>query len=169
MPAIRQRIQDVRGSLDRETAPRVLEDARKAGRDALKKKAKGGGGFGQGAPPPQTAAAPSMADGEAEEAGGVRREASDVEQAVLGHGPSLGPYKEGIDKRLVRDAQFPIRITVQFYKATSNGVVSEKDLDLAARNIGSVYEHADFVGSLVIPEGRANNRRVEIIVSPKGK
>ncbi len=43
VPAIRQRIQDVRGSLDRDTAPRVLEDARKAGRDALKKKGKGGG------------------------------------------------------------------------------------------------------------------------------
>jgi len=42
VPAIRQRIQDVRGSLDRETAPRVLEDARKAGRDALKKKDKKG-------------------------------------------------------------------------------------------------------------------------------
>ncbi len=40
VPAIRQRIQDVRGSLDRDTAPRVLEDARKAGRDALKKKDK---------------------------------------------------------------------------------------------------------------------------------
>jgi tetratricopeptide (TPR) repeat protein len=43
VPAIRQRIQDVRGTLDRETAPRVLEDARKAGREALKKKGKGDG------------------------------------------------------------------------------------------------------------------------------
>lgn len=43
VPAIRQRIQDVRGSLDRDTAPRVLEDARKAGRDALKKKGKADG------------------------------------------------------------------------------------------------------------------------------
>ena len=49
--------------------------------------------------------------------------------------------------------KFPVRVTVQFYKATSNGVVDEKDLDLVAKNIGSVYEHADFVGSLVIPEG----------------
>jgi tetratricopeptide (TPR) repeat protein len=40
VPAIRQRIQDIRGTLDRDTAPRVLEDARKAGRDALKKKDK---------------------------------------------------------------------------------------------------------------------------------
>lgn len=81
------------------------------------------------------------------------KEDSDVEQAVLGHGPNLGPYNEGHNLRLVRDPAFPIRVTVQFYKATSNGVVSEKDLDAIARSIGSVYEHADAVGSLVMPEG----------------
>lgn len=79
-------------------------------------------------------------------------ESSDVEQAVLGHGPNLGPFNEGHGLRLVRDPKFPIRITVQFYKATSNGVVDEKDLDGIAKSIGSVYEHADFVGSLVLPE-----------------
>jgi hypothetical protein len=77
---------------------------------------------------------------------------SDVEQAVLGHGPNLGPFNEGHGLRLVRDARFPIRITIQFYKATSNGVVSEADLDGIAKSIGSVYEHAEFVGSLVLPE-----------------
>ncbi|MDC0743705.1 hypothetical protein [Polyangium mundeleinium] len=80
-------------------------------------------------------------------------EDSDVEQAVLGHGPNLGPYNEGHNLRLVRDPKFPIRVTVQFYKATSNGVVDEADLDGISRSIGSVYEHADFVGSLVMPEG----------------
>lgn len=78
---------------------------------------------------------------------------SDVEQAVLGHGPNLGPYNEGHRLKLERDPKFPIRITVQFYKATSNGVVSDIDLDSIARSIGSVYEHAEFVGSLVLPEG----------------
>lgn len=78
---------------------------------------------------------------------------SNVEQAVLGHGPNLGKFSEGQGQRLVRDPKFPIRITVQFYKATSNGVVSEADLDGIARSIGSVYEHADFVGSLVMPDG----------------
>ena len=82
-------------------------------------------------------------------------ERSDVEQAVLGHGPNLGPFSEGHGLRLVRDPKFPIRITVQFYKATSNGVVDESDLDGIARSIGSVYEHADFVGSLVLPEDDA--------------
>lgn len=36
--AIRQRVQDIRGSLDRDAAPKLLEDARKAGRKALKAK-----------------------------------------------------------------------------------------------------------------------------------
>jgi hypothetical protein len=80
-------------------------------------------------------------------------EKSDVEQAVLGHGKKRGPFEEGRNLRLERDERFPIRITVQFYKATSNGVVDAKDLDGIARSIGSVYEHADFVGSLVIPAG----------------
>jgi hypothetical protein len=80
-------------------------------------------------------------------------ERSDVEQAVLGHGPNLGPFNEGHRLRFERDPSFPIRITVQFYKATSNGIASDSDLDSIARSIGSVYEHADFVGSLVLPEG----------------
>jgi hypothetical protein len=99
---------------------------------------------------PTGAAAPApmaMSKGEA------MREASDVEQAVLGHGRRLGPFNEGRGLRLVRDQSLPIRITVQFYKATSNGVVSEADLDGIARSIGDVYEHAEFVGSLVVPEG----------------
>jgi hypothetical protein len=98
-----------------------------------------------------TMAAPSAPPAEDSDAESEKK--SDVEQAVLGHGPHLGPYTEGHGARLVRDPKFPIRITVQFYKATSNGVVSEKDLDGIARSIGGVYEHADFVGSLVLPEG----------------
>jgi hypothetical protein len=82
----------------------------------------------------------------------------DVERAVLGHGPTLGPFLEGFaaagrGTKLVRDERFPVRITVQFYKATSDGIVSEAELDGISRSIGSAYEHADFVGSLVVPDG----------------
>ena len=41
------------------------------------------------------------------------------------------------------------------YKATSNGSVSDIDLDSIAKSLGSVYEHADAVGSLVMPEDDA--------------
>jgi len=105
------------------------------------------GAAGGAMPPPmpkKKAASAPVADME---------ERSDVEQAVLGHGPNLGPYNEGHGLKLERDPKFPIRITVQFYKATSNGVVDDKDLDKIAQSIGSVYEHADFVGSLVMPAG----------------
>jgi hypothetical protein len=78
---------------------------------------------------------------------------SDVEQAVLGHGRVEGKFEEGGRQRLVRDDRFPVRVTIQFYKATSNGVVNDGDLDSIATAIGSVYEHADYVGSLVVPEG----------------
>ena len=35
----------------------------------------------------------------------------------------------------------------------SSALVSEADLDGMSKSIGSVYEHAEFVGSLVLPEG----------------
>ncbi|MDX2055453.1 MAG: hypothetical protein SFV15_23830 [Polyangiaceae bacterium] len=101
---------------------------------------------------PSESMAPSAAPkAMASEEGAMQK--SDVEQAVLGHGKNRGAFLEGNDLALERDPAFPIRITVQFYKATSNGVVSERDLDGIAASIGGVYEHADFVGSLVIPEG----------------
>lgn len=76
--------------------------------------------------------------------------ASDVEAAVIGHGEVEGPFTEidGLD--IERDPDFPIRVTVQFYKATSNGVVSEDDIQDIHQQIARVYDEADYVGSLVV-------------------
>jgi len=113
-----------------------------------------GAGDGYAEPPPAAASAPAKAAAPAPMAESARAAASsDVEQAVLGHGERRGPFTEGNGLVLERDPEFPIRITIQFYKATSNGVADERDLDAVASAIGSVYEHADYVGSLVIPEG----------------
>jgi hypothetical protein len=87
--------------------------------------------------------------------GAGHRERSDVDRAVVGHGKLLGTFHEARGLELQRDARFPIRVTVQFYKATSNGVVSDEDLAAIEKSIGSVYEHADAVGSLVLPEDDA--------------
>jgi hypothetical protein len=88
------------------------------------------------------------------EAGDDRGRRSDVEQAVLGHGDDLGEFNEGHGLRMERDPRFPVRVTVQFYKATSNGVVSDADLVAAKRQIDRVYAKGDYVGSLVVPEGQ---------------
>jgi len=82
------------------------------------------------------------------------RARSDVERAVLGHGEDLGPFHEMGGLELERDDRFPVRVTVQFYKATSNGVVSDADLAEVAASIDKVYASADYVGSLVVPEGQ---------------
>jgi hypothetical protein len=74
---------------------------------------------------------------------------SDVEEAVIGHGKVEGPFTE-IDAEIERDERFPVRVTVQFYKATSNGVVSEADMAQIGAQIGKVYQQADYVGSLVV-------------------
>jgi hypothetical protein len=89
-----------------------------------------------------------MAEGAKEKRGG----ASDVEQAVLGHGEELGAFTEINGLTVRRDERFPVRVTVQFYKATSNGVVSEADLTEVAKTIKKVYSSGDYVGSLVVPE-----------------
>jgi len=80
--------------------------------------------------------------------GGVRKK-SDVEEAVIGHGRVEGPFTEIDGLEIRRDARFPIRVTVQFYKATSNGVVSDADVIAIGKQIRRVYAEADYVGSLV--------------------
>ena len=108
-----------------------------------------GAGVGSGAPMPPPASAPSGA-------ARMRAESSDVEVAVLGHGEVEGPFLELNGQQVVRDDRFPVRVTVQFYRATSNGIVSDADLDEVRAQIERVYEQADYVGSLVVPDGPRN-------------
>lgn len=96
-----------------------------------------GSGYGSGAG--------GMAD-----LGGLGGGGSDVETAVIGHGLDEGPFEELRRARIRRDPRFPIRITIQFYKATSNGIVGDADLEQAVAQIQRVYSDADYVGSLVV-------------------
>jgi hypothetical protein len=105
--------------------------------------ASGGGGPPAAAPMAKSAAAESARRGAA----------SDVEVAVLGHGPELGPYTELDGLTIERDPRFPVRVTVQFYQATSNGVLAAADVKALRQQIRNVYAMADYVGSLVVPRG----------------
>ena len=69
---------------------------------------------------------------------------------MIGHGKVEGPFTEIDGLSIERDPRFPIRVTVQFYKATSNGVVTEADMEAIASQIERVYDEADYVGSLVV-------------------
>lgn len=93
-------------------------------------------------------AAPGGAGGGANEAKATMR-GSDVESAVIGHGKLEGPFTEVNGLAIERDPRFPVRVTVQYYKATSNGMVNSGDIEAIRRDIDRVYEDAEFVGSLV--------------------
>src|SRR5262249_49535694 len=62
-----------------------------------------------------------------------------------------GPYTELDGLTIERDPRFPVRVTLQFYQATSNGVVSRSDIKSMVAQIKKVYGKGDFVGSLVVP------------------
>lgn len=115
-------------------------------------------------------AAPPMA---AAESAPKRRSArSNVETAVIGHGKSEGRFKEINGLEIARDTRFPVRITAQFYKATSNGVVSAADVAALRDQIDRVYADGDYVGSLVTDPGHrrptdwTNARKAESSTSP---
>jgi hypothetical protein len=102
--------------------------------------------------PSYKAAEDKMGAGFAQPASQSRHErGSDVEVAVLGHGPQLGPFVELDGLTIARDPRFPVRVTVQFYQATATGRISAADASAFAKQIGRVYHEADYVGSLVVP------------------
>jgi hypothetical protein len=103
----------------------------------------------ESAPMPATAGGAPMAKR-------ATRGGSDMDVAVLGHGKAKGPYTELDGLTIERDPRFPIRATVQFYQATSNGIIDQNNVNALAAQINKVYEQADYVGSLVVPEGDQN-------------
>ncbi|HEY5926575.1 MAG TPA: hypothetical protein VIV11_33035 [Kofleriaceae bacterium] len=103
------------------------------------------GGFGGGLAAP-SATAKSSGGG-----GGRAYERPDIDTAVLGHGPTEGKFTELDGLTITRDARFPVRVTLQFYQATSNGVMAKANVKEMAAQIKKVYGKGDYVGSLVVP------------------
>jgi hypothetical protein len=79
----------------------------------------------------------------------MAKESSGVEDAVIGHGPVEGPFEEFQGLAVERDPRFPVRVTVQFYKATDDGRVTDADVRELKKQIDRVYASGDYVGSLV--------------------
>ncbi|KAH9110026.1 hypothetical protein AeMF1_015056, partial [Aphanomyces euteiches] len=80
---------------------------------------------------------------------------ADVEPAMVGLGTSHGAFpKLSEHANIQRDPNFPIRVTLQFYQATSNGVVTESIIANLARQMEEVKTKATWCGSLVVPTDR---------------
>ncbi|CAK4072206.1 unnamed protein product [Aphanomyces euteiches] len=116
----------------------------------------GGGGFG---------ASTAMAFGAVQQCGPVMggrvkstsysfgAPAANVEPAMVGLGSSHGPFpKLSKHADIKRDPSYPIRVTLQYYQATSNGVVTQSIIDNLARQMEEVKTKATWCGSLVVPQ-----------------
>merc|ERR1711933_471343 len=60
-----------------------------------------------------------------------------------------GLLKDDKDYVLERNEDYPIRCTLQYYKATSNGVVNKEIMDGIVKQLEASQKQADFMGSLV--------------------
>ena len=156
-PLIAERLKDVKAkgkTANGEAAASLGEDANLLMiiQVPLKQKARprmAAGGMGDAMAPVESEMAPPSAA--PAKAAMSRGRASDVDVAVLGHGETEGPYTELGGLTIERDPRFPVRVTVQFYQATSNGAVSAADVGRMADQIKKVYAKGDYVGSLVVP------------------
>lgn len=75
---------------------------------------------------------------------------SDVENVIVKVGKSKGKFEEIKDYKFERDERFPVRVTLQYYKATSNGVINEEDIKEIHQQILDSRKYADNIGSLVV-------------------
>ncbi len=91
-----------------------------------------------GAPAMEMAAAPSA------------RAKSDIEDAVIGTGPVEGPFTEIAGLAIERDERFPVRVTVQLYKATTTGRLTDEDVRGLRQEIDAIYGDPAMVSSLVV-------------------
>ena len=73
----------------------------------------------------------------------------DVEAAIVKVGEDEGPFSEINGIEIERDVRFPIRVTMQFYKATSNGAVNEAVMTSIAEELQGARKWAVAISSLV--------------------
>jgi len=94
---------------------------------------------------------------------GESDEEADVEDAIIKIGESEGVFREIGDLDISRDPRFPVRVTLQFYKATANGVVDTESMETIAKQLDNSKKYADEIGSLVVSGN--TNRATETISS----
>ena len=84
------------------------------------------------------------------------KEKSDMEHAIIKVGESEGVFPDFQGLEIERDTRFPVRVTLQYYKATSNGVVNEANMYEVSTQLKESRKFGSAIGSLVV--GDSSNR-----------
>lgn len=81
---------------------------------------------------------------------GISRKAEvDVEDAIIKIGAAEGPHREIRGLPIERDIRFPIRVTMQYYKATSNGAIDDTVCAEISNQLQDARKWAVAISSLV--------------------
>jgi len=83
----------------------------------------------------------------------------DVEHAIVKIGESEGTFDEIQNIEIERDPQYPVRVTLQYYKATSNGAINKDVMNMVYEQLVESRKYGTNVGSLVV--GGNTNRPTE--------
>lgn len=84
-----------------------------------------------------------------QEQGAMMRD--DTEDAIVSIGEPEGIFEELKGMKIERETNFPVRVTLQFYKGTSTGVVEDKTMAEIAKQLTNVRNRkGEFFGSLVV-------------------
>lgn len=86
-------------------------------------------------------------------------ESRGIDHAQLSVGDSVGPWTGTSPKYILeRDARYPIRCTIQYYRVTDSAVIEDDVIDDISKQIWKLYEETpnEEKGSMVIndPSGR---------------
>lgn len=102
----------------------------------------------------------------------MRSRSVDVESAIVSIGADEGPFDEIKGLAIERDERFPIRVTMQYYKATSNGAVNAQVMEDIASELAGARKWAVAISSLVTEttdrttEHKAKPPTVSAIITP---
>jgi len=77
-------------------------------------------------------------------------EDADVEDAIISVGEVEGEFREIGDLEIKVDERYPVRVTLQYYKATSNGVIDEDVMAEVYQQLVDARSFGENVGSLVV-------------------
>lgn len=93
------------------------------------------------------------------------RECADVEDAIIKVGESEGRFKELGGIQIERNPDYPVRVTLQYYKATSNGIFGNAEISAISEQLKESRKFASSIGSLVV--GGTSTRPTEpVLASP---
>jgi len=104
----------------------------------------------------------------------VKKKSKGMDFGQISLGSSEEKYQGTKGYTLTRDENYPIRCTVQYYRVTDTGTVTEKDVADIAKQLSQVEKKAEQSGSLVVgPKGErktemVNNTEPFLPKGPKG-